>query len=284
MEIQTTVNEFIILGLSSDQHIQILLFCVFLVIYLIILVGNAVIMLVIRADSHLQTPMYFFLSHLSFIDIFYFSVTVPKMLVNFLATHKTISVNACFTQMFFILLSGGSEVSMLSVKAYDRYAAICNALHYAGTMNKRVCRQLVCLSWTIGLIDSLVNTVPVFKLHFCGPSEIRHFTHQLPLLLALSCTETLASTIVLLSSVLIIGFGIFFLTLVSYINIISTILRISSAEGRRKAFSTCSSHLIVVALLYVTAFAQYMNSSYVSSFVLDQVFLGGGFPQSRTVS
>ncbi|XP_059575087.1 olfactory receptor 5G9-like [Alligator mississippiensis] len=272
MENQTTVTEFILSGLSCDPQLQILLFCVFLVIYLITLAGNAVIMMVIRADTHLHTPMYFFLFHLSFVDICYSSAVVPKMLVNFLRKHKTISVNACFTQTFFIFLSASCEIFMLSVMAYDRYAAICNPLHYVRTMNKRVCRQLVSFSWTMGLMDSLVNTLPVLKLHFCGPNTIGHFSCELPPLLTLSCTEAFANKIIMISSVVVIGLSTFLLMLVSYIHIVSTILRIHSAEGRRKAFSTCSSHLIVMSLLYVTAFVQYMKSSYVSSLVLDQVF------------
>ncbi|XP_006268582.2 olfactory receptor 5G9-like [Alligator mississippiensis] len=272
MENQTTVTEFILLGLSNDPQVQILLFCVFSVIYLTTLVGNTVVMLVIKADTHLHTPMYFFLFHLSFIDICYSSVIVPKMLVNLIATHTTISVNSCFTQMFFIFLSASCESLILSAMAYDRYAAICDPLHYVGTMNKRLCRQLVGGFWAISLMHSLLNMVPLLKLHFCGPNEIGHFSCELPPLLTLSCTVTLAHKIALISSILIIGSGTFLLMFVSYTHIISTILRIRSTEGRRKAFSTCSSHLIVVTLLYVTGFVQYMKSIHVSSLVLDQVF------------
>uniref|UniRef100_A0A8C3S4S6 G-protein coupled receptors family 1 profile domain-containing protein n=1 Tax=Chelydra serpentina TaxID=8475 RepID=A0A8C3S4S6_CHESE len=265
MENQTSVTEFILVGLSNDPQLQIFLFLVFLIIYLITLVGNMMIMLVIRVDPHLHTPMYFFLSHLAFVDICYSSAIVPKMLVNFQAKHTTISVNGCLAQMFFILLSAGNEVFILSAMAYDRYAAICHPLHYVETMNKRVSSQLVCGSWTMGLLYSLVNTVPVSKLHFCGPNEIRHFSCELPLLLQLSCTVTFTNKIVLLSSVAIFGFSSFLFTLVSYIHIISTILRIRSMEGRRKAFSTCSSHLIVMALFFLTAISQYMKPSSVSS-------------------
>ncbi|XP_059575091.1 olfactory receptor 8S1-like [Alligator mississippiensis] len=272
MENQTTVTEFILLGLSSDPQLQMFLFFVFLVIYTITLVGNAVILLVIRADSHLHTPMYFFLSHLSFADICYSSAIVPKLLMNLLAAHKTISVNVCFTQLFFTILSGTCEVFILSVMAYDRYAAICNPLHYVGIMNKRVCRQLVAFSWTVSLMDSLVNTIPVLKLHFCGPNEIGHFSCELPPLLALSCSQTFNNTIALLSSAVVVGFGNFLLVLVSYIQIISTILRIHSAESRHKAFSTCSSHLTVVVLLYATGLFQYLKPSSISSVILDQVF------------
>ncbi|XP_074838531.1 olfactory receptor 5V1-like [Carettochelys insculpta] len=272
MEFQTNVTEFILIGLSHDYHLQIFLFLVFLVIYLITLMGNMMIMLVIRADPQLHNPMYFFLSHLSFVDICYSSVVVPQMLVNFLPKHKTISVNGCLTQMFFILLLAVTEIFILSAMAYDRYAAICHPLHYTVTMNKRVCNLLLGCSWTMGLIYSLVNTVPVLKLHFCGPNEIKHFSCELPLLLQLSCTGTSTNTIALLSSAVIFGFSSFFPTLVSYIFIISTILRMPSAEGRRKAFSTCSSHLTVVGLLHVTAIIQYMKPSSVSSPIVDELF------------
>ncbi|XP_006031632.1 olfactory receptor 8S1-like [Alligator sinensis] len=272
MENQTTVNEFILLGLSSDPQLQILLFFVFLVIYLITLVGNAVVMLVIRADSHLHAPMYFFLFHLSFVDICYSSAVVPKMLVNFLRKHKTISVTGCFTQMFFIFLSATSEAFVLSVMAYDRYAAICNPLRYVRSMNKNVCRQLVGASWTVSLMHSMLNTVPVLKLHFCGPNEIGHFSCELPLLLALSCTETIANKISLLSSGVIFGVCTFLLMFFSYFHIISTLLRIRSAEGRHKAFSTCSSHLIVVGLFYTTALFQYLKPKSISSVILTEVF------------
>ncbi|KAM9121358.1 olfactory receptor 5V1-like [Pangshura tecta] len=272
MEIQMNVTVFILMGFSHDPHLQIFLFLAFLVIYLITLVGNMAIMLIIRVDPHLHTPMYFFLSRLSFVDICYSSVVVPKMLVNFLAKHKTISVNGCLAQMFFILLLAVTEIFILSAMAYDRYAAICHPLHYAVTMNKRVCNQLVGCSWTMGLLYSLVNTVLVLKLHFCGPNEISHFSCELPPLLQLSCTGTFTNKIALLSSAVIFGFSSFLLTLVSYMFIISTILRIRSAEGRHKAFSTCSSHLIVVGLLYMTAIFQYMKPSSVTSLVLDELF------------
>ncbi|XP_044837492.1 olfactory receptor 1009-like [Mauremys mutica] len=272
MKNQTTVTEFILLGFSSDPQMQIFLFLLFLFIYLITLGGNIVIMVVIRADSHLHTPMYFFLFHLSFVDICYSSVTVPKMLTNFLAEHKTISVNGCIAQMFLFILSADAEIFILSAMAYDRYAAICDPLHYVQTMSKGICVQLVSGAWTMGFFYALLNTVFALKLHFCGPNQISHFSCELPLLLQLSCTDTLTNQVVLLISALVFGLSSFLLTLISYIHIISTILRIRSAEGRHKAFSTCSSHLIVVALLYVTGFLQYTKPSSVSSVILDEMF------------
>ncbi|XP_038225092.1 olfactory receptor 5A1-like [Dermochelys coriacea] len=257
MENQTTVNEFILLGLSTDPLLQTLMFMVFLVIYLITLVGNLVIMWVIKADPKLHTPMYFFLFHLSFVDICYSSTVVPKVLVNFSVATKTISVNVCITQMFFILLAGCSEVFILSAMAYDRYTAICDPLHYIETMSKQVCSQLVGGAWTVGCLYSLLNTLSVLNLHFCGPNEINHFSCEIPPLLVLSCSETFFNQVVLLTSTMILGSNSFLFILVSYIYIISTILRMHSKEGRRKAFSTCSSHLIVIGLYYLAAFCHY---------------------------
>ncbi|XP_067396468.1 olfactory receptor 5V1-like [Emydura macquarii macquarii] len=271
MENQTTVTEFILLGLSSDPQMQILLFLVFFVIYLITLVGNIIIMLVIRADSHLHTPMYFLLFHLSFVDICYSSVTVPKMLVNFLAEHKTISVHGCIAQMFFILFTAGAEVFILSAMAYDRYAAICDPLRYMEIMSKAICVLLVSGAWTIGFFHALLNTVFTFELHFCGPRQISHFSCELPHIIQLSCTETFTNQVVLLTSIVIFGTSSFLLTLVSYIHIVSAILKIHSAEGRRKTFSTCSSHLIVVGLWYLTGFFQYTKPSSLSSVLLDEM-------------
>ncbi|XP_030398839.1 olfactory receptor 5V1-like [Gopherus evgoodei] len=272
MKNQTTVTEFILLGLSSDPQMQIFFFLLFLVIYLITLGGNIVIMVVIRADSHLHTPMYFFLFHLSFVDICYSSVTMPKMLMKFLAEHKTISVKGCIAQMFLFILSVGAEIFILSAMAYDRYAAICDPLHYVQTMSKGICVQLVCGAWTMGFFYALLNTVFTLKLYFCRPNQINHFSCELPPLLQLSCTDTLTNQVVLLTSAVVFGLSSFLLTLISYIHIISTILRIRSAEGRHKAFSTCSSHLIVVGLLYVTGFLQYTKPNSVSSVVLDKMF------------
>ncbi|XP_067397682.1 olfactory receptor 5V1-like [Emydura macquarii macquarii] len=272
MENQTTVTEFILLGLSSDPQMQIFLFLVFSVIYLNTLVGNIVIMVVIRTDSHLHTPMYFFLFHLSIVDIGYSSVTVPNMLINFLAEQKTILFNNCIAQMFLFFLLAGTEVFILSAMAYDRYLAICDPLHYVKIMSTAMCVQLVSGAWMIGFFYAQLNTVLVLRLHFCGHNQISHFSCDLPALLQLSCTETLTSQVVRLTCAVTIGVCTFLVTLISYIHIISTILRIRSAEGRRKAFSTCSSHLIVVGLFYLTAFFHYTKPSSVSSVLLDEMF------------
>ncbi|XP_054851018.1 olfactory receptor 5A1-like [Eublepharis macularius] len=271
MENQTTVTYFILLGFSYHLPVQIFLFFVFLLIYAVTLIGNMIIMVVIKHSSHLQSPMYFFLSQLSFLDICYSSVTVPKLLVNFFAG-QTISYNNCITQMFFILLTALSEILLLTAMAYDRYAAICNPLHYVEIMNVAFCKQLVGASWAIGFFYAVINTLPVWKLSFCGPNVIRHFSCEFPSLLTLSCTETSMSKIIFFITGGAVGGIAFFLTLLSYINVISTILKINSAEGRKKAFSTCSSHLIVVVLIYGTGYFRYLRPDSASSVLLDELF------------
>nr|XP_056720461.1 olfactory receptor 1009-like [Euleptes europaea]XP_056722726.1 olfactory receptor 1009-like [Euleptes europaea] len=271
MENQTTVTYFILLGFSYHLPVQIFLFLVFVFIYAVTLMGNLIIMVVIKLNSHLQSPMYFFLSQLSFLDICYSSVTVPQLLVNFFAG-QTISYNSCITQMFFIFLTSSSEILLLTAMAYDRYAAICNPLHYVKMINIPLCKQLVGVAWTVGFFYAITNTLPALKLSFCGPNVIRHFSCELPSLLALSCTGTSMSKIIFFISGGAVGGMAFFLTLLSYIHIISTILKIASAEGRRKAFSTCSSHLIVVVLIYGTGYFRYLRPDSASSIILDELF------------
>ncbi|XP_044840946.1 olfactory receptor 1009-like [Mauremys mutica] len=268
---QTTVTDFILLGLSDDPWLQPFLFLVFLVIYLITFAGNMVIMGVIKAEPQLHTPMYFFLSHLSFVDICYSSVTVPKMLENFLAEQKKISFNGCVTQIFFFTLFVGVEIFTLSVMAYDRYTAICDPLHYLDIMNKHICVQVVLSTWALGFLLALINTVPVLNLHFCGSNAISHFSCELPPLLQLSCTDATINKVVLFATLMVFGLSSFLLTLVSYIHIISTVLKIRSVVGRHKVFSTCSSHLIVVGLLYLTGFFLYMKPNTDSASMPDRL-------------
>ncbi|XP_034642636.1 olfactory receptor 1009-like [Trachemys scripta elegans] len=271
MENKTSINYFVLSGVSNDPQLQTFFFLVFLVIYLITLLGNMLIMLVIKTDPHLHFPMYFFLFHLSFLDVCYSSVTLPNMLKIFITDKNTISFNGCIAQMCFILLTGCTEIFMLSAMAYDRYAAICHPLQYATTMNIQVCSQLVGGAWSISLFYSLVNTIPVSYLHFCGPNQVSGFSCELPSVLDLSCMKTLLNEMVFIASAAILGLIAFPPTVISYIHIISTILRIRSVEGRRKAFSTCSSHLIVVTLYYGTALFRYLRPNSASSVVLDRV-------------
>uniref|UniRef100_A0A8C3S7S4 Olfactory receptor n=1 Tax=Chelydra serpentina TaxID=8475 RepID=A0A8C3S7S4_CHESE len=263
MKNQTTVTEFILLGLSSDPQMQIFLFLLFLVIYLITLVGNVMIMLVIKADPHLHTPMHFFLFHLSFIDICYSSVTVPNMLMNFQTKQKTISVNGCIAQMFFFFLSAGTEIFILSAMAYDRYAAIsiCNPLSYKVMMNLRVCLLLVSASWITGFSASALVVGMVPQLNFCGPNEINNFFCDMEELLKLSCAKSPLVEMIILGSCSLVSLEPFLFIIVSYILILSAILRIASSAGRQKAFSTCASHLLVVSLYYGTIIIMYMTPS-----------------------
>ncbi|XP_059570387.1 olfactory receptor 2D3-like [Alligator mississippiensis] len=272
MENQTTVSYFVLSGVSNNPQLQPFLFWVFLLIYLLTVLGNGVIMVVIRADPHLHTPMYFFLFHLSFLDICSSSVTVPKMLQNFMADEKTISFPGCITQMSLILLVSCTEIFILSAMAYDRYAAICDPLHYVRTMNKQVCIRFVGGAWLISIFHALTNTDPVLHLNFCGPKDVNNFSCELPSLLEVSCTETFISKMTFLTSVMLLSLTAFCITLVSYICIISTILRIRSAEGRVRAFSTCSSHLTVVVLYYGAGLFRYLRPSSASSVVTDRLF------------
>ncbi|KAM6448928.1 olfactory receptor 5BS1-like [Liasis olivaceus] len=272
MNNQTDSPDFVFLGLSNDPKLQIFLFLTFSIIFLITLSGNITIILIIRMDPSLSAPMYNFLSHLSFVDICYSCNTVPKMLMNFLMTETTISFTDCMTQIFCTLLLGATESFLLSAMAYDRYTAVCHPLHYIMIMNKAICSYLVLGAWIIGLFFATINTVPAFGLQFCGLHEINHFSCELPPLLKASCSDTFLNNWILLSSVLVFGLGSFLPTLVSYIHIITSIMKIHSAEGRSKTFSTCSSHLIVVGLLYTTGMSQYMKPSSISSTTLDELF------------
>ncbi|XP_019345361.2 olfactory receptor 5AN1-like [Alligator mississippiensis] len=269
---QTNVSYFILSGVSSDPQLQPFLFVVFLFIYLVTVVGNGAIRVVIRADPHFHTPMYFFLFHLSLFDICYSSVTVPKMLQNLLEEKKTIYLHGCIAQMSLLLFVGGTEVFILSAMAYDQYAAMCDPLRYLGTMNKELCIQLKGGAWVMGTFYSLTNAAPALHLHFCGHNEVHNFNSELPSLLEVSCTETFTSKMAFLTSTMISGLTSISITLVSYICIISSILRIRSAKGRGKAFSTCISHITVVVLYYGAGLFRYLRPTPASSVVLDRLF------------
>ncbi|KAM6214908.1 olfactory receptor 8S1-like [Rhynchocyon petersi] len=261
----STITDFILLGLSADPQIQALLFVLFLGIYLQTLMGNLLMLLVIRMDSHLLTPMYFFLSHLSFLDLCFSSTTVPKLLENLLSHRKTISVRGCLAQVFFLYDTGGTEGCLLSVMAYDRYVAICHPLLYAQIMSSKLCKELVWGSWSFSFLDALINILFAMDLDFCGERTIPHYSCELPSLLSLSCSDVSTNFIVMLCSGLLHGIGTCVLIIFSYTLIVSTILRISSSTGRSKAFSTCSSHLAAVLLFYGSAFLRYIvPTSYLS--------------------
>ncbi|XP_075047488.1 olfactory receptor 5V1-like [Mixophyes fleayi] len=255
----STVTEFILLGFPDVLSIQVTLFCTFFVFYVLTLIGNVLIIVVTSAGTELRTPMYFFLSNLSFLEILYTSVTIPKMLLNFLLKNSSISFNACLAQMYFFIALGSIECTLLAVMAFDRYVAICNPLHYITVMDTSTCVLLVCSSWISGFLNSMVHTVCIFHLTFCSSNSINQFFCDIPPLLKLACGSTLLNEIVLFVVGGAYGLGSFLLTLISYIHIISTILKIKSKEGQRKAFSTCASHLIVVTLFFLTSFSAYLK-------------------------
>ncbi|XP_049483218.1 olfactory receptor 8S1-like [Panthera uncia] len=254
----STITEFILLGLSVDSHIQVLLFVLFLGIYLFTIMGNLSMLLFIREDPHLHTPMYFFLSHLSFMDFCLSTAIVPKLLENLLSQSKTISVGGCLAQAFFVFDIGGTEVCLLSAMAYDRYAAICHPLLYGQVMNNQLYMQLVWGSWSLGFLDALINTPLTMNLDFCEAKIIHHYSCELPSLFPLSCSDVSTSLTVLVCSTLLHGGGTFFLIFFSYVRIVSTILSIGSTSGRSKAFSTCSSHLTALSFFYGSAFLRYL--------------------------
>ncbi|XP_036621966.1 olfactory receptor 5V1-like [Trichosurus vulpecula] len=264
---QTVVTEFFFLGFSNHPELQGLFFLIFLVVYLVTLLGNLVILTAIRINPVLHTPMYYFLSNLSFLDICYTSTTVPIMLVNFFREKKTITYEGCLSQLFFLVTFAGSEGVLLAAMAYDRFIAICHPLRYPVLMSKRVCAYLAAGSWMCGLVNSLTHTGLTATLTLCGPNQISHFLCDIPLLLKLSCSDTSVNEFTLYVSSATIGLSPCLFTAVSYILIISAILKIQSAQGRQKAFSTCASHLTVVVIFFGTANFNYDQPS--SGYSLD---------------
>ncbi|XP_029435811.1 olfactory receptor 1019-like [Rhinatrema bivittatum] len=259
------VTEFLLLGFSEFPELQLPLFTLFSLLYLMAVLGNLLVICIICADRHLHTPMYFFLANLSILDISSLMVTVPKLLLILLSESNIISFTACITQIYFFLGCVGIEIVLLTVMAYDRYVAICNPLHYIVVMNKRVCVLLAAVSWLAGLIDSLPVTIFTSQFSFCDSNVVNHFFCELTALQEISCSDT--SIILTMSYIesVFAGFTPFLLTLTSYIIIISRILRIHSREGKSKAFSTCSSHLTVLILLYGTMLGIYMQPSSANS-------------------
>ncbi|XP_049750057.1 olfactory receptor-like protein OLF3 [Elephas maximus indicus] len=256
---QTWVSEFILLGLSSDWGTQVSLFVLFLVMYLVTVLGNFLIVLLIRLDSRLHTPMYFFLTNLSLVDVSYATSIVPQLLVHFLTKHKVITYLSCAAQLFFSLALGGIEFVLLAVMAYDRYVAVCDPLRYSAIMHGRLCTRLVISSWVSGSINSLLQTAITFQLPRCPNKLIDHISCELLAVVRLACVDTSSNEVAIMFSSMVLLMTPFCLVLLSYIQIISTILKMQSTEGRRKAFHTCASHLTVVALCYGMAIFTYIQ-------------------------
>ncbi|XP_064030648.1 olfactory receptor 10C1-like [Pogoniulus pusillus] len=261
----SAVSEFVLLGFSEVSYLHPLLFIVFLSLYILTLMANIVIALIINGDNTLHTPMYFFLAHLSCLDVCYLSVIVPSILENLVVGRVGISKAGCALQMFFFLFFGVAECFLLAVMSFDRCVAVCYPLHYTITMNSRVCKSLIAGAYICGSTVGLVHTIVTFSLPFCGVA-IDHFFCEIQPLLELLCGNTSPSEIQVIVVAIFAIVGPFLLIIYSYIRIISTILRMSSAESQ-KLLSTCSSHLLVVILFYGTASSMYLRpkSSYTAS-------------------
>ncbi|XP_043828070.1 olfactory receptor 10AG1-like [Dromiciops gliroides] len=253
----TIVVEFILLGFSDLPKHQEVLFGIFLIMYMSILLGNGLIIIITKTDPSLQTPMYFFLGNFSFLEICYTSVTLPRMLMNLWSKKRNISFLDCALQLCFLLMLGGTECLLLAVMAYDRYVAICKPLYYSLIMNSKVCTQLVIASWISTMPIVIAQTYQIFSLPFCGSNILNHLFCDMPPLLKLACGKKIINEISVYADAVVFAMVPFLLILGSYIKIITTILEMPSATGRYKAFSTCSSHLIVVVLFFGSAIITY---------------------------
>uniref|UniRef100_A0A8C0INV1 Olfactory receptor n=1 Tax=Chelonoidis abingdonii TaxID=106734 RepID=A0A8C0INV1_CHEAB len=268
---QSSHTDFIILGFPGLPEHQGLLFMLFITIYVLTLMENLVLIVTIKLNCQLHTPMYFFLGNLSLLEIFYVSVTVPKLLSNLLLGEKAISLEGCMAQLYFFLSLASSECFLLAAMAYDRYLAICHPLRYPALMNHRACAVLSLGSWLSGFLVSFPSIVMLSRLQFCSDNTIQHFFCDLLPLLKLSCTDT--STIETLDFVAALSVLVpsLLVTITSYFCIFSTVARIPSVVGKHKAFSTCASHLVVVSMFYATILFMYARARAVSTFDLNKL-------------
>ncbi|XP_039354608.1 olfactory receptor 13A1-like [Mauremys reevesii] len=255
----TRVTEFIMQGLFDHPHHQGLFFGLFLCLYTAVVMGNSLIIVAIVIHPPLHTPMYFFIANLALVDILCTSSVVPKMLENLMQEKKTISFGGCISQLFVFTSSLATELLLLTVMSYDRYVAICHPLHYVKLMSKEICIHLAVSVWAVCTITSFVNILLVLRLDFCGPNLIQHFFCEFPTILALSCSSTYVNEIMMFMADIFLAMGNFLLTTMSYSFIIITILKIQSSKGKQRAFSTCSSHLLVVTLYYSTTIYTYIQ-------------------------
>ncbi|KAM6450435.1 olfactory receptor 5V1-like isoform 1-T2 [Liasis olivaceus] len=262
-------REFVFLGYSNFPEPQALFFILFLTMYITTLFGNGLILTTAWLDVGLQTPMYFFIRHLSFLDICYTSVTLPHLLKNLLAETKTISIQGCLAQLYFLVAFVGVECLLLAMMAYDRYIAICYPLNYGVFMNSKVCSGMAVASWGCGFLNSILHTVMTAQLPFCASHSLEHIFCDVPQLLKLSCVDTFPNQMILLAVTMILGISPFFCIMVSYAHIVMAVLKIRSTQGRHKAFSTCSSHLTVVTLFYATCMFNYNRPSSSHSLFMD---------------
>nr|XP_051692224.1 olfactory receptor 1F1 [Oryctolagus cuniculus] len=258
---ESSVSEFLLLGLSRQPQQRQLLFVLFLSMYLATVLGNLLIVLAIGTDSRLHTPMYFFLSNLSFVDVCFSSTTVPKMLANHALGSQAISYSGCLTQMYFLFMFVDMDNFLLAVMAYDRFVAVCHPLHYTTRMTRQLCVLLVAGSWVIANLNVLLHTLLMARLSFCGDNAIPHFFCDVTPLLKLSCSDTRLNEAMILTEGALVMIAPFVCILASYAHITCAVLRVPSTRGRWKAFSTCGSHLAVVSLFYGTIIAVYFSPS-----------------------
>ncbi|MBZ3871494.1 Olfactory receptor 7C1 [Sciurus carolinensis] len=264
-ENQTHAAEFLLLGLSEDPQLQPVLFGLFLSMYLVTVLGNLLIILVITSDSHLHTPMYFFLCNLSLTDICSTSTLVPKMLLNIQTESKVITYGGCLAQLCFFVVFVCMDNLLLTLMAYDRYVAICHPLHYTVIMNPHLCVLLVLICLLISTVDALLHTLMLLRLSFCKHLVIPHFFCDLTQILKMACSDTFINNIMVYLTTFLLGIGPVSGIIFSYTRIVSSILRIPSTGGKYKAFSTCGSHLSVVSLFYGTAIGVYLSSAVTDS-------------------
>ncbi|XP_008834059.1 olfactory receptor 7D4-like [Nannospalax galili] len=261
----TKTSQFLLLGLSEDPELQPILFGLFLSMYLITMLGNLLIILAVTTDSHLHTPMYFFLCNLSFVDVCFISTIVPKMLMNIQAQDKSISYKGCLTQVYFFMIFAGMDNFLLTMMAFDRFVAICHPLNYTVFMNPQFCGLLVLISWMIIFCSSMIHILLMMKLTFSTRTEIPHFFCELAQVIKVSSSDNLINIIVLyvMTAVVVVfpATGILY----SYFQILSTLFRMSSVASKYKAFSTCGSHLCVVSLFYGTALGVYLSYAVATS-------------------
>lgn len=262
---ESAQGNFILLGFSDRPHLERILFVVILIAYLLTLVGNTTIILVSRLDPHLQAPMYFFLTHLSFLDLSFTTSSIPQLLYNLHGCNKTISYTGCAIQLFLFLALGGVECLLLAIMAYDRFVAVCKPLHYMAVMNPRLCVGLVSVAWGCGVANSLAMSPVTLHLPRCGRRSVDHFLCEMPALIRMACVNTAAIE----GTVFVLAVGIVLsplaFILVSYGYIVRAVLHIRSASGRHKAFNTCGSHLTVVSLFYGNIIYMYMQPGNSSS-------------------
>ncbi|NXY89540.1 OR6B1 protein, partial [Alcedo cyanopectus] len=267
----TRFQEFILLGFPTIMELQMLLFVVFLVAYTLTILENILIIVLIKMQHQLHKPMYFFLGNLSFLEAWYISVTVPKLLVNFLLESKNISFGGCMTQLYFFVSLVCAECVLLAVMAYDRYVAICNPLRYPVVMNHQLCLQLVTCSWLTGFLISMLKVFFISQLAFCGSNVINHFFCDISPLLNISCADVTTAEIVDFVLALLIFSIPLSITVISYVCIISTILHIPTAQGRKKAFSTCACHLTVVIIFFSATLFMYARPKRIYPFELNKL-------------